>query len=1028
MTYSFAPNDQPLYVREGDYVQFKFKAPPTWDTTLTVTVQIGALTQFWSIITIPEDFTPDPFPFESVVDADLDTLYTYADGQRPSESVITVTGLTNTTQAGVNISTNLAVPDGVDESLWYAMRIDYDGDGNWDTDWLTGDTTYYVENGAKIQIRGRTKNVSNQRTKITLRIGTSFEAWEIITKPVPVNQPIPFPVFTDLENQQLNIYCYSEVLPISGLFDPGLITMGGDGEYAVSSTGNTSTDDNGFEVLDGAVWASSGTLNNGDYIQLRILSAADGNVPKATSYTIADAPIGATWTVTTGNIPSTTPNSFSFPTVTNVNTSTLVSSAARPAGGITGLGDGVTVPVTVVNTDSNEVKIKINDRSIGVFPATVTNGDVITLYLESSPDLSDYRELQIKVGNLTLSPWLVETYSGPDGDPDDLIPPADKTNQIPGRYVTSAPVTITGINIPVEITSSNVFSLISIDYDEAVAGPRTFDPAVNTSFRIVLLSAINLNTPESTVVTVGSGGTANNPFTWTVTTYALVPPPATNLGVWYSKKTNKFDGYTVGTVLPILKETFGDYGDLSGTLASRYPGFRECNGDSVAAADYWTLFEMIGNTYGGDGKREDVIEIIDNKQVTKPVYSGNFNLPDYRNRRLCGTGIVDSARGNSAFLTPRNGKTNIDPGGEGGYWYFDKVDPFTPDYSPGEQIRGPEGTTDGLNSQFYSLGTIRISGTDTLVESVPFTITGSVSGIVGPLQVVVVTTPEHEHNYFAAVAESDSGFPLIAWGNADNGRGMFRTGAGGQAGGDFQQLNEGPLDPGGTADDNPSLNREIVLDGLEDVLDRGNFTAGNANFTQALQAYYGDDWEGTRDWLENKTSFSYTMTGEGDGNIDDFDDNPISLFQAEFYTWWLSDVSQLDGANLANVGGGGGGFAAVIDIRPTTFTIDSFLPESGGVTLGHSHRITLDPITDFQTDYTQGNSSDSGAIGSGLGNGQDSKTVTFTQSDLFMDMTEGEFTFSRSFLQPIPDVTMRPQRQAPIINPFHKAKYIIKVY
>ena len=97
MTYSFAPNDQPLYVSEGDYVQFRFKAPNEWNTTRTVTIQIGDLTQFWLITTIPEDFTPDPFPFNNVNDAELDTMYTYGDGARPGESIITVSGLTPTT-------------------------------------------------------------------------------------------------------------------------------------------------------------------------------------------------------------------------------------------------------------------------------------------------------------------------------------------------------------------------------------------------------------------------------------------------------------------------------------------------------------------------------------------------------------------------------------------------------------------------------------------------------------------------------------------------------------------------------------------------------------------------------------------------------------------------------------------------------------------------------------------------------------------------------------------------------------------
>ena len=64
----------------------------------------------------------------------------------------------------------------------------------------------------------------------------------------------------------------------------------------------------------------------------------------------------------------------------------------------------------------------------------------------------------------------------------------------------------------------------------------------------------------------------------------------------------------------------------------------------------------------------------------------------------------------------------------------------------------------------------------------------------------------------------------------------------------------------------------------------------------------------------------------------------------------------------------------------------------------------------------------------GGSNVDDQITVTFAQSEVFMDMTEGTFTFKSSFKKPTPDVAMRPQRQVPIINPFHKSKYIIKAF
>lgn len=1056
MTYSFAPNNAPLYVREGDYVQFKFKAPSQWNTTLTVTIQIGDLVQFWSIITIPEDFTPDPFPLESVEDAEFETMYFYADGSRPSESIIVVSGLTDTTEAGCEVTSNIGVPPGEPHVNYYGMRIDYDGNGTWDTG--TAATNYYittdsgvtptVRNNARIQLKGRTKTFENQKTRVTLRIGTSFSNWDITTKPIPLNKPEPFPEFEDLIDQPLNTYVYTdEVIQVTGLFEPGDVIVSS-GEFAVSNTATTATNGDGYDVLTGVTWASTGTISNGQYIQLRTLTSNVGNTPTNVNLSIAFGD-GSIWSVTTGAFPSTNPVYFDFDPKTNINLNTLTASDTKPVGGISGLGDGITVPVEIVSTDSDLVRIKISDGSIGVFPTTVTNGDTITLYVTSADTVLTTRNLSIKVGDRTIPPFQVQTFSGPDSIPSAITPPPDRNGVIPGTYITSAPVTIEGINVPVTITSTNVNSLISIDFDTAESGPRTFDPAINSSFRIVQLSATTFPTTESTTVTVGNTGAANNPFVWNVTTYTSVPPAATNLGVWYSKKNEKEEGYTIGTILPILKESsIVGYGNLTdGGLSDRYPGFVECDGTPMDANLYPELYEIIGTTYGGSVTESNTAQVVTQTRngitytssLNTITYSGNFNLPDYRNRRMCGTGIVDSARGNSAFLTPSNNKTIVEPGAEGGYWYFDRVDPFGPE--PLEQIQGT-GTT-GLDSDFYSLGTIRITGTDSITDNIGFAISGQVSGTIGELQEIVVSTPEHDHPYFAALPESESGFPLIAWGNTANGRGMFRTNAGGTSGNDdsnFNDLTIDPVDDAGQADDDPSLNDQIFREAWAEILEKSPFksapsldgTIGNKQFEQALEAYYGSAWEGMDQFIFD--NFKVNMTGGdtagGGDEIDGFDDQDVQTFEIEFYTWWISDYSQLGSANLLGGAVSEPLWACVFDISPGTFTIDNFLA-AGGTTLGHNHLMTLDPVTNFQTDFTGGNfnkAGQGGAYGSGLGNGSTTQTVTFTQSDVFMEMTEGTFEFSRAFASPVPDVTMRPQSQAPIMVPFYKTKYIIKAY
>ena len=178
MTYSFAPNDEPLYVAEGDYVQFKFKAPPTWNTTQTVTIQVGDLVQYWLITTIEEDFTPDPFPLQGFEDADLDTLYTFGDGSRPGEVIPVISGLTPTTLASVALSSNVPIPAGATVTDYVAARFDYNGDGTWDTGWISADGSQQVENGARIQIRGRTPNFYTQYMNMSCLLYTSDAADE----------------------------------------------------------------------------------------------------------------------------------------------------------------------------------------------------------------------------------------------------------------------------------------------------------------------------------------------------------------------------------------------------------------------------------------------------------------------------------------------------------------------------------------------------------------------------------------------------------------------------------------------------------------------------------------------------------------------------------------------------------------------------------------------------------------------------------------------------------------------------------
>ena len=991
MAFSFAPNNEPLYVSEGDYVQFKFKAPPSWNTTQTVTIQVGDLVQYWLITTIPEDFTPDPFPLQGFEDAELDTLYTFGDGSRPGEVIPTISGLTPTTQAPVAISGNVPIPSGASITDYVALRIDYNGDGTWDTGWIAADGTQSVENGARIQVRGRTSTFYTQFMNISLVIGTANETWKVRNEAVPGNNAIPFPDFTDLDPVEVDTLIYSEVLRVQGMNEDGSISLSNGGEYLLSLTSNTSTNADGYEVLSGSGWGTSGTVSNGDYLQLRVLSPSTNLTPKSTDLSIADDANGSNWTVTTGVASDTTPSNFSFTDQTGVLTDTLIGSDQQPGSGITGLTAGLSVPVEVVSTDSSLVRVQVNNGSIGVFPTSVQNGDKLFIYLQSAPTFNAVRELQISVGDRDISTWTVITGSGPDSDATFNIP-SNLINQIPGTEASSSPATVAGINVPITINATNG-SLISIDGDAPVTGPRTFDPNVNTSFTVVSLVPSNLNTTQGTTVTVGTGS-LNNPFTWTVSSYASAPLPANNLGVWYSKKVEKFDGYPIGTVLPILKDNLGTYGDLDGSLGDRYPGFISCDGRALDTTLYFMLFDVIKYTYGGSGS--------------------NFNLPDYRNRRLCGTGQVDASRGNSVSQPISSGGSIFGVGNEGGFWYFDKVDVLGTD--PLEQIQGT-GTT-GLDSEYFTLGTVKLAGLETVTDDIVFAIVGTVVGQIGPLEDVLVQAPQHDHAYLAAVVDGDGGDPLIPWG-PPAGRGMFGYG--------------GESTQEGTVTNNLNTQAGLWEDFLEDL--------GGGKFKAELNKYYGDGFN-LRQWaLENLQTGTSEVNYEVDGgsfplfyvsnavSFKDKDDDATT--EVDFMTWWLSPASGLSGADLNTIASGANEVAAIVDTEPLRFTIDSYLPVSGN-TNSHSHFLTLDPIQNIQSDFSGGNNSGAGTLaapdGSGLGNGATSINLIFNQTEIFMDMTDAIFTWNKSFAKPFPSVTMEPQIQVPIINPFHKTKYIIKAY
>ena len=794
-TYQFG--NTPTTVTEGQTVRFRFKAPSAWDSSQNITVKVGLQTTVWRILTLPQDFAPDAFTFTTLEKAEPDTLYTYGDGTRAGETVVTVGGLTAGTEGQVGLTTSHINPTISDVAI-RRKRLSQNNNatwGNWEIP-----TGWTVANGDLLQVRLKSNASFSQNSYLNLTVGTRTEKWTIWTKDQAPNFPDPAPNFLWLEDRPLDSDIYSNIVQIQGMNDFGIVSSDNGAKIGISTTGAYTTNDDGYNVLSGVTFVDSSTqpqITNTQYIQLMVRSPVTANTAIANVITIGTGGGGAIWRIETGDLPSITPDTFIFSNKIDQDEDTLIESDQQPTGGITGLGTDVEVPVTLVTTTGSAPGVRRKRdgswSSWGIFPTSVVLGDELQIRNKSSATFSAVISTTIKVGSREIAPWSITTNSGPDTDAS-FTPPGDLTGTAPNTLVVSSIVPITGINRPITINATND-AKISVDFGPFVAGPVAFDDDTNSSFQLQILTNQTLSGVATTSVTVGTG-TTNNPFTWTATNYAVVPPPPELKGCWYSKKTafvdmsgggsgeireSKEDGYAIGTVIPILKDRVDvvgeqdpmkQYGDLKGStnkgrLDARYPGYLDCDGSEYNVADFPDLWWVIKNNYA---KPTDDANDFGEWNNTTKAYSGKFRVPDYRNRRMVGPGQVDGNRGASTILPidtgihPTKTFNAREAGGIGGYWYVDDVDVTAGDPNPYQQIIGDDPQdTSGITSDFFNFGTVRTVVLDDIVVDIEFEVVGSVTATIGPLSSTQVDIPSHEHIYISAVTAGPGGDPLIAW-------------------------------------------------------------------------------------------------------------------------------------------------------------------------------------------------------------------------------------------------------------------------
>lgn len=203
----------------------------------------------------------------------------------------------------------------------------------------------------------------------------------------------------------------------------------------------------------------------------------------------------------------------------------------------------------------------------------------------------------------------------------------------------------------------------------------------------------------------------------------------------YSKQTAK-TGAAIGTVIAAPKP--GNYtgtneNEWNNYLDDKFEGWIECKGQTLQVNDYRALYSVIGNTYGG-------------------TTNVNFKLPDYRSKKLFGTGTLNSRLGASRPVVTTSGPdgtgngSHETAGSTGGYYTLPTIRqlPAGSEITPGSPSNPV--TIGGNSVDTFSLGNFRSQGFTGVKETIDINLSGNVSFGFGPVRNTSINAvPPHFH-------------------------------------------------------------------------------------------------------------------------------------------------------------------------------------------------------------------------------------------------------------------------------------------
>lgn len=505
----------PGTIENDDTIQLRLPSSALNSTASSIVVDIGGVSDTWTITTVAPaaDTVPDAFSFTDQSGLDL---------YIPVESdPITVTG--------ISAASPIFVTDG-EYSINGGAYVSAAGS---------------VNNNDTVTLRMVTSQSNSSAESTTLDIGGVTDVWSVTTAAAGSDTTPDAFSFTDQVSVGLNAVVESEIIEISGI-DASTSIFVTSGEWKKSG---------------GAYQASSGTVVNGDTIQLRQTASSSNST--MVSMTVNVGGVSDQWDVTTLAVVSdTTPDAFDFTNQTNVALFSAIESNTITVA-------GVNAPSAIF---TNKGEYSVNGAAYRSDPSTVSNGDTVKLRVLSSATNTSAVNTTVSIGSV-LDVWTITTLAASDDTTPDAFSFTDQSSVAVSTLITSDQITIAGIN-----TASSI-SVTGGEYRLDGGAYTTLAGTVTNGQTVQLRLTSSASNSATSVVTLTIGGIND---AWNVTTLAFSPDttpnifsfvdqPSVTIGTAIESNTITISGINAATPISIVGGEFsingGAYDNTPSTVA-----------------------------------------------------------------------------------------------------------------------------------------------------------------------------------------------------------------------------------------------------------------------------------------------------------------------------------------------------------------------------------------------------------------------------------------------------------------------------